>query len=58
MIDRDTTAIEAQLPALNPATLLGLVSQALGGSGWENIHWQCARLNLSAGGATAGIFRL
>ena len=58
MIDRGTTAIEAQLAALSPVQVSGLVSQALGGQGWDTPHWRHTRIHLSAGSATGGIYRL
>jgi hypothetical protein len=58
MIDRNTTPIESQLAAVSPATLSGLVCQALGGQGWDALRWRHTRIHLSAGAATGGSYRL
>jgi len=58
MIERDTSAIEPQLAALSPAAVSSLASQALAGEGWVALEWRHARIHMSAGAASGGIFRL
>src|SRR5438105_2046327 len=58
MIERDTTTIEAQLETLSLAAVSVLASQTLGEPGWNTLHWSQARIYLSAGAATGGIYRL
>jgi len=58
MIDRDTAAIETQLAALSLAAVSALVCQALGEPGWDAPEWRYARIHMSHGWASAGIYRL
>jgi hypothetical protein len=58
MLDRDTTAIETRLDALSPAAVSGLVCQVLGAQGWAVPNLRHARIHLSTGQATGGIYRL
>ena len=58
MVEHETGHIERQLAALSAVALDHLVGQALGSQGWHTPHWRSARIHLSHGWATAGIYRL
>ena len=56
--DRNTATIEFQLAALSPSAVAEPVGMALGGQGWATPLWRQARIHLSAGAASGGLFRL